>query len=326
MTTDARTSLGRLGEQLAAEHFERLGWRDPRAQPPHAVRRARPRRRRRRRARVLRGQDVSGSAAAMPWDSLHAQKRTQVRRIASIWLSQVRPRPFFDDAAVRRGRASCSTRATASSASTTSRGRSDARHLSSVRVRGVERVRRRRRRGAAGLGRGRPPARAAAVRGRRAGRQGRAGGARARAGGARQLGLRVPAGADHGQPRARRTCARSARASTSPLALAILAASGQLAPRVASRAAPSPASCRSPARCASIRGALAIAEGARRARADPAGRAAQPCTRGGAGAGARGPRRRATSRRPSRSCAASAQPAPPPARPPSRRPSPTSRI
>ena len=27
MTTDARTSLGRLGEQLAADHFERLGWR-----------------------------------------------------------------------------------------------------------------------------------------------------------------------------------------------------------------------------------------------------------------------------------------------------------
>ena len=27
MPTDARKTLGRLGEQLAAEHFERLGWR-----------------------------------------------------------------------------------------------------------------------------------------------------------------------------------------------------------------------------------------------------------------------------------------------------------
>ena len=63
-------------------------------------------------------------------------------------------------------------------------------------------LRGRRRRCPAGLGRGRHPAGAARVHRRRARRQGGARGARAGAGGDGQLGLRVPAAADHGQPRA----------------------------------------------------------------------------------------------------------------------------
>ncbi len=95
MTTDARTSLGRLGEQLAADHFERLGWRIL-ARNHHT------------RFGELDLVAADGDVLVfcevktvrlgrgMPWDSLHAQKRTQVRRIASIWLSQVHPRPFFE--------------------------------------------------------------------------------------------------------------------------------------------------------------------------------------------------------------------------------------
>ena len=69
-------------------------------------------------------------------------------------------------------------------------------------VRPRDDLRGRRGRCSAGLGRGRHPAGAARVHGRRPGRQGGARGARARAGGDRQLGLRVPAPAHHGQPRA----------------------------------------------------------------------------------------------------------------------------
>ena len=95
MTTDARTSLGRLGEQLAADHFARLGWRIL-ARNHHT------------RFGELDLVAIDGAVLVfcevktvrlgrgMPWDSLHAHKRTQVRRIASIWLSQVHSRPFFE--------------------------------------------------------------------------------------------------------------------------------------------------------------------------------------------------------------------------------------
>jgi putative endonuclease len=94
MSTDARTSLGRLGEQLAADHFERLGWQII-ARNHHT------------RFGELDLVAVDGEVLVfcevktvrlgrgMPWDSPHPQKRTQVRRIASIWLNQVRRRPFY---------------------------------------------------------------------------------------------------------------------------------------------------------------------------------------------------------------------------------------
>ena len=94
MTTDARKSLGRLGEQLAADHFARLGWTVI-ARNHHT------------RFGELDLVAVDGGTLVfcevktvrlgrgMPWDSLHARKRSQVRRIASLWLNEVADRPFF---------------------------------------------------------------------------------------------------------------------------------------------------------------------------------------------------------------------------------------
>jgi putative endonuclease len=95
MTTDARKSLGRLGETLAAEHFARLGWRIV-ARNHHT------------RFGELDLVAVDGATLVfcevktvrlgrgMPWDSLHERKRSQVRRIAGLWLGQVEDRPFFE--------------------------------------------------------------------------------------------------------------------------------------------------------------------------------------------------------------------------------------
>ena len=94
MPTESRKSLGRLGEQLAADHFERLGWTilernyqtrmgeidlvavDGRTLVFAEVKTC----------RLGRGQ---------PWDSLHERKRVQVRRMSGIWFNE-RRRPFFE--------------------------------------------------------------------------------------------------------------------------------------------------------------------------------------------------------------------------------------
>ena len=157
-----------------------------------------------------------------------------MRRIAGLWLNQ--RRSGRSSSACASTRSACSSTTTAarqprpprgrvlmprvglvdrrflrrgcgSSASTTSRTRSDE-------PRARRHVRARRRRGAARLGRGRHPARAAGLHRRRAGRQGGARGARA---GARRD-HRTPASSSRrsGSPSTSRrpTCARSARAST----------------------------------------------------------------------------------------------------------------
>ena len=94
MPSDARKTLGRLGEQLAAEHFERLGW--------EVVARSH-----RTRIGELDLVAVDGETLVFcevktcrlghgrPWDSLHELKRSQVRRLAGAWLQEVRPRPWF---------------------------------------------------------------------------------------------------------------------------------------------------------------------------------------------------------------------------------------
>ena len=95
MSTDARKSLGRLGERLAAEHFERLGFRV--LARNHHTRFGEL-------DLVLAGDGVlvfcevktCRLGRGVPWDSLHLRKRSQVRRIASIWLNQVSPRPFWE--------------------------------------------------------------------------------------------------------------------------------------------------------------------------------------------------------------------------------------
>lgn len=93
MSSDLRHRLGRLGEDLAAQHLERLGYeiiaRNHRTRWGELdiiaftgdtlvfcevkTRRAGP---------------------GTPFDSLHDAKRTQVRRMAAAWLSEVRDRPL----------------------------------------------------------------------------------------------------------------------------------------------------------------------------------------------------------------------------------------
>ena len=96
MTTDQRHLLGRRGEQLAAEHFERLGFR---------VLARNHRTRYGELDLVLEGDGLlvfcevktrrlgSGS----PWDALHDAKRAQVRKMAAAFLAEVRERPWSAD-------------------------------------------------------------------------------------------------------------------------------------------------------------------------------------------------------------------------------------
>jgi putative endonuclease len=94
MPAGSRTSLGRLGEQLAAEHFERLGWEIVERNYQS-------------RLGELDIVAVDGDALVFaevktcrlgrgnPWQSLHERKQAQVRRIAGVWFSERRI-PFFE--------------------------------------------------------------------------------------------------------------------------------------------------------------------------------------------------------------------------------------
>ena len=95
MPADSRKSLGRLGEQLAADHFERLGWLmvernyqtrfgelDLIALDGATLVFAEVKT-----CRLGRGQ---------PWDSLHERKRAQVRKIAGLWFNERPAAPFFE--------------------------------------------------------------------------------------------------------------------------------------------------------------------------------------------------------------------------------------
>ena len=105
MPAGSRKSLGHLGEQLAAEHFERLGWRivernyqtrlgeldliavDTQSASPTGTG-----------AYTLVFAEVKTCrlGRGQPWDNLHGRKRTQVRRIAGLWFSERRGAPFFE--------------------------------------------------------------------------------------------------------------------------------------------------------------------------------------------------------------------------------------
>jgi putative endonuclease len=90
MPDDPRHSLGRLGERLAAEHLERLGYRIVA---------------RNYRTRfgeldlvvtdeeVLVFCEVKTRRAGSPWESLGEAKRRQVRSMGRVWLSEARDRP-----------------------------------------------------------------------------------------------------------------------------------------------------------------------------------------------------------------------------------------
>jgi putative endonuclease len=89
----ARQHLGRGGERLAAEHFERLGYavlaRNYRTRFGELDLVLTD-------GRVLVFCEVKtrhlGSGA--PWDKLDDAKRAQVRRMAAVWLADVEDRPF----------------------------------------------------------------------------------------------------------------------------------------------------------------------------------------------------------------------------------------
>jgi putative endonuclease len=90
MSDDPRHSLGRRGEQLAAEHLERLGYR------------VLARNYRTRFGEldlvatnefVLVFCEVKTRRIGDPWESLGEAKRRQVRSMARVWLAEVKDRP-----------------------------------------------------------------------------------------------------------------------------------------------------------------------------------------------------------------------------------------
>jgi putative endonuclease len=102
--TDVRHTAGKRGEDLAAEHLERLGFQvlarnhrtrfgelDLVAYDGQTL--------------VFAEVKTRRSHAREPWENLHDRKRTQVRRMAVAWLSEGGDRPFgaqlrFDGIAV----------------------------------------------------------------------------------------------------------------------------------------------------------------------------------------------------------------------------------
>ena len=90
---DPRRHLGQLGEQLALEHFERLGYslvaRNHRTRFGELDLVVCD-------GRALVFVEVKTRRAARPgraWDSLHPRKREQVRRMARAFLAEVADRP-----------------------------------------------------------------------------------------------------------------------------------------------------------------------------------------------------------------------------------------
>jgi putative endonuclease len=92
MSDDPRHSLGRLGERLAAEHLERLGYTvidrnyrtrfgelDLVATDDHVI--------------VFCEVKTRRGSGGSAWDALGEAKRRQVRTMGATWLSEVRPRP-----------------------------------------------------------------------------------------------------------------------------------------------------------------------------------------------------------------------------------------
>lgn len=97
MDTGHRKHLGRIGEQLAAEHFGRLGY-DVLARNHHT------------RygeldlvlsdGRTLVFCEVKTrriGSGADPFENLHPAKQEQVRRMAAAWLAEPSDRPWHDD-------------------------------------------------------------------------------------------------------------------------------------------------------------------------------------------------------------------------------------
>lgn len=95
-SSDQRRVLGAQGEQLAAEHLERLGYRVL----------ARGYRTRVGELDLIVADDrtivfvevkTRRAGSGSPWDALHGRKRIQVRRMAAIWLASEQDRPHARD-------------------------------------------------------------------------------------------------------------------------------------------------------------------------------------------------------------------------------------
>ena len=94
MSADPRHHLGRTGEDLAAEHFERLGYdvvdRNYRTRYGELD------------LVCFDGETLvfcevktrRANRAASPWDNLHSEKRAQVRRMSAAWLAEKPGRPY----------------------------------------------------------------------------------------------------------------------------------------------------------------------------------------------------------------------------------------
>jgi putative endonuclease len=94
MSTDARKTLGRVGERLAAEHLERLGW--------EILARNHQTRQGEIDLIAVDGETLVFAEVKtcrvgrrLPWDNLHERKRSQVRRLAGAWFAEQHPRPHF---------------------------------------------------------------------------------------------------------------------------------------------------------------------------------------------------------------------------------------
>src|SRR3954464_15683320 len=96
MRTGHRKQLGRLGEQLAAEHFSRLGY-DVLARNHHT-----------RfgeldlvlsdgKTLVFCEVKTRRLGSGEPFQSLHPAKQAQVRQMAAAWLTEVVDRPWHED-------------------------------------------------------------------------------------------------------------------------------------------------------------------------------------------------------------------------------------
>ena len=94
--SDSRHELGRLGESLAAEHLERLGYEvlargyrtrvgelDLIVADPRTI--------------VFVEVKTRRLGSGSPWDALDGRKRVQVRRMAAVWLSSEQDRPRARD-------------------------------------------------------------------------------------------------------------------------------------------------------------------------------------------------------------------------------------
>ena len=87
-------NLGRLGERLAGEHFSRLGY--------EVLARNHQTRFGELDLVLSDGETLvfcevktRRLGSGEPWESLHAGKRSQVRRMAAAWLAEVTERPWF---------------------------------------------------------------------------------------------------------------------------------------------------------------------------------------------------------------------------------------